>query len=250
MSATENVLVRPEMDSKPTAASNSVAPNPTGHIAPDCAGMNFYDIDPSLRTSLRLNMQPETYRHFEKHFRDLGGVAGGRLDALARLVDRNPPELEHRDRFGNDVDTIVYHPAYREMEKIGFEDFKMHAMCHAPGHFGLDRPAPQAAKYVFQYLVSQSEFGMMCPLSITDATIHVLNASASEELKNYLLPKMLSTDMSQLWKGTQWMTERAGGSDVGVLETIAREENGVWRLYGDKWFASHTDAHIALYQPA
>lgn len=246
MSATENVLVRPEMDSKPAAAFNPVAPNPTGHIAPDCAGMNFYDIDPSLRTSLRLNMQPETYRHFEKHFRDLGGVAGGRLDALARLVDRNPPELEHRDRFGNDVDTIVYHPAYREMEKIGFEDFKMHAMCHAPGHFGLDRPAPQAAKYVFQYLVSQSEFGMMCPLSITDATIHVLNASASEELKNYLLPKMLSTDMSQLWKGTQWMTERAGGSDVGVLETVAREENGVWRLYGDKWFASHTDAHIAL----
>ncbi len=64
--------------------------------------------------------------------------------------------------------------------------------------------------------------------------------------KAYLLPKMLSTDMATLWKGTQFMTERAGGSDVGTLETTARLENGTWRLYGDKWFASHTDAHVAL----
>lgn len=217
-----------------------------GHIAPDCAGMNFYDIDDSLQTSLRLNMPPNTYRHFKRYFSQMGAVAGDRLDTLARIVDRNPPVLEHRDRFGRDVDTIVYHSAYHEMEKIGFEDFAMHAMCHAPGHFGLDRPCPQAAKYVFQYLVSQAEFGMMCPLSITDATIHVLRASASEELKAYLLPKMLATDLSKLWKGTQFMTERAGGSDVGTLETTARFQDGVWRLYGDKWFASHTDAHVAL----
>ncbi len=87
---------------------------------------------------------------------------------------------------------------------------------------------------------------MMCPLSITDATIQVLRRFASEELKAYLLPKMTATDLSVLWKGTQWMTERAGGSDVGTLETEARQVDGVWRLYGDKWFASHTDAHIAL----
>ena len=216
------------------------------HIAPDCSGMNFYDTDESMHSSLRLNMDAQMLRHFEPHFSRLGEVAGGRLDTLARLVDRNPPVLEHRDRFGTDLDTIVYHPAYRELEKIGFEDFKLHAMCHAPGHFGLDTPAPQIAKYVFQYLISQSEFGMMCPLSITDATIHVLKTSASEELKQYLLPKMLSTDMATLWKGTQFMTERAGGSDVSQLETVARFEDGRWRLYGDKWFASHTDAHIAL----
>ncbi len=248
MSSTAELLADQEARFTPTTPLKVELPESqaVGHIAPDCAGMNFYDIDRSLHTSLRLNMEPATLSHFEPYFTRLGEVAGGRLDTLARTVDRNPPVLEHRDRFGRDLDTIVYHPAYREMEKIGFEDFKLHAMCHAPGHFGLDRPSPQAAKYVFQYLISQSEFGMMCPLSITDATIHVLKTSASEELKNYLLPKMLSTELSQLWKGTQFMTERAGGSDVGTLETTARFEQGTWRLYGDKWFASHTDAHIAL----
>ena len=217
-----------------------------GHIAPDCAGLNFYEIDPSFQASLRVNMAPEVLRHFEPWLKRLGAVAGNELDSLARLVDRNPPSLEPRDRFGRDLDTIVYHPAYREMEKIGFEDFQLHSMCHKLGALGWDGTAPQAMKYAFQYLFIQSEFGMMCPLSITDATIQVLKTFASEELKNYLLPKMLAPNLKDLWKGTQFMTERAGGSDVGTLETVARNEGGVWRLYGDKWFASHTDAHIAL----
>ena len=217
-----------------------------GHIAPDCAGLNFYEIDTSFQASLRVNVAPEVLRHFEPWLQRLGAVAGNELDRLARLVDRNPPSLEPRDRFGRDLDTIVYHPAYREMEKIGFEDFQLHSMCHKPGALGWDGTAPQAMKYAFQYLFIQSEFGMMCPLSITDATIHVLKTFASDELKNYLLPKMLAPNLKDLWKGTQFMTERAGGSDVGTLETVARNEGGVWRLYGDKWFASHTDAHIAL----
>src|SRR5260221_11536 len=57
---------------------------------------------------------------------------------------------------------------------------------------------------------------------------------------------MLSDDLATLWKGTQFMTERAGGSDVGTIETIARCEDGVWRLHGDKWFCSHADADVAL----
>ena len=217
-----------------------------GHIAPDCAGLNFYDIDPSFQASLRVNLDPKVLQHFEPILKRLGAVAGNELDTLARLVDRNPPALEPRDRFGRDLDTIVYHPAYRDMEKIGFEDFQLHSMCHKPNALGWDSNVPQAMKYAFQYLFIQSEFGMMCPLSITDATIHVLKAFASDELKNYLLPKMLAPSLKDLWKGTQFMTERAGGSDVGSLETTARNEDGVWRLYGDKWFASHTDAHIAL----
>ena len=49
-----------------------------------------------------------------------------------------------------------------------------------------------------------------------------------------------------MWKGTQFMTEKAGGSDIGRIETVARNEGGTWRLYGEKWFCSHTDADVAL----
>src|SRR5258708_11217106 len=216
------------------------------HIAPDCAGQNFYEIDRGLRDLLALYLEPNDLRRLEPHFDRLGILAGGRLDELARVADQHPPVLNARDRFGRDEDWIDYHSSYREMESIAFGDFQFHAMSHRGGALGSDRPLPAVAKYALQYLFVQAEFGLMCPISVTDTSIHLIRKFASAELRDYLLPKMLSGEVATLWKGTQFMTERAGGSDVGALETTARCVDGVWRLYGDKWFCSHADADVAL----
>ena len=221
-------------------------PSDYGHVAPDCANLNFYDIDPSLRASLRVNADAKLFAHFDPWLKRLGEAAGGELDRLARIVDRNPPRLEQRDRYGRDRDRLEYHPAYHQMEKIGFEDFQIHSICHVPNALGWDGMVPQIMKFAFQYLFAQSEIGMMCPLNMGDATAHVLKTFGSQELQDYFLPRLLSSNLSEMWRATQWMTEKAGGSDVGALETMARNEDGVWRLYGEKWFASHTDAHLAL----
>src|ERR1700723_1325162 len=216
------------------------------HLAPDCAGQNFYAIDRGLRGLLQLYLEPNDFQQLEPHFDRLGALAGGRLDQLARVADKHPPVLNARDRFGRDEDWIDYHSPYREMEAIAFGDFQFHAMSHRPGALDMDRPLPAVAKYALQYLFVQAEFGLMCPISVTDTSIHLIRKFASAELQDYLLPKMLSGDVATMWKGTQFMTERAGGSDVGAIETIARCEDGVWRLYGDKWFCSHADADVAL----
>ena len=85
---------------------------------------------------------------------------------------------------------------------------------------------------------------------MTDTSTYLLRKYASPELKEYLLPRMLSADMATFWKGTQFMTEKAGGSDVGTVETTARQVDGPagkeWRVWGEKWFCSHTDADVAL----
>jgi alkylation response protein AidB-like acyl-CoA dehydrogenase len=216
------------------------------HLALDCAGENFYAIDRGLRDLIRLYLAPDDFQQLEPHFHRLGALAGGRLDELARAADKHPPVLNPRDRFGRDEDWIDYHSSYREMEQIAFGDFQFHAMSHRAGTLGMDRPLPAVAKYALQYLFVQAEFGQMCPISVTDTSIHLIRKFASTELKNYLLPKMLSGELATLWKGTQFMTERAGGSDVGAIETVARREDGEWRLYGDKWFCSHADADVAL----
>jgi acyl-CoA dehydrogenase len=216
------------------------------HIAPDCSGANFYAIDRGLRDLLALYLLPDDFRRLEPHFDRLGKLAGGRLDELARIADKHPPVLNPRDRFGRDEDWIDYHSSYREMETIAFGDFGFHAMSHRAGCLGIDRPLPAVAKYALQYLFVQAEFGLMCPISVTDTSIHLIKKFANPELKEYLLPKMLSADLATQWKGTQFMTERAGGSDVGSIETSARFEDGEWRLFGDKWFCSHADADVAL----
>jgi acyl-CoA dehydrogenase len=215
-------------------------------IAPDCAGMDFHATDQGLRDLLSIYLAPDVLERLTPHYRRLGQLAGGRLDELARIADRHPPVLHPRDRFGRDQDWIEYHPAYREMEQIAFGDFQFHAMSHRGGVMAMDRPLPPVAKYAFQYLFVQGEFGLMCPISVTDTSIHLIRKFGSNSLQDYLLPKMLSADLSTMWKGTQFITEKAGGSDVGALETIARNQDGVWRLYGEKWFCSHTDADVAL----
>jgi acyl-CoA dehydrogenase len=231
----------------PGARTASLTANPADSpIATDCSGLDFFALDRGLRDILQLYLAPQQHQHLLPHFERLGVLAGGRLDMLARTADKHPPVLNARDRFGRDEDTITYHPAYREMEEIAFGDFQFHAMSHRAGVLGLDQPLPAVAKYAFQYLFVQAEFGLMCPISVSDTSTHLIRRYGSEALKAYLLPRMLSNDMATLWKGTQFMTEKAAGSDVGAIETIARRDGAHWRLTGEKWFCSHTDADVAL----
>ena len=119
-------------------------------IAPDCSGQDFYALDRGLRELLALYLPEAVHAALEPHFKRLGVLAGGRLDALARVADKNGPVLHPRDRMGRDEDWIEYHPAYREMEAIAFGDFQFHAMSHRAGVLGLDAPMPAVAKYGFQ----------------------------------------------------------------------------------------------------
>ncbi len=238
------------MNDAPTAQSADtpfrIAPPAASPLALDCAGMDFWAADPALGDLLRLYLEPKTYAHFEPHYQRLGRLAGGRLDEIARIADRNGPILRTRDRFGRDEDWIEYHPAYKEMERIAFGDLQLHAMSHRAGVMGFDRPLPAVAKYAFTYLYVQAEFGIMCPVSVSDTSALLVRRYAAPELRSWLLPRMLSGDMGTLWKGTQFMTEKSAGSDVGQVDTVARRDGDVWRLTGEKWFCSHTDAEVAL----
>jgi acyl-CoA dehydrogenase len=228
--------------------SNSGARQKTGsdHVAPDCRGMNFYRVDHAFRGLLDLYMEPALRAHLEPHLDRLGVLAGSRLDELADAADKHPPVLHPRDRFGRDEDWIEYHPAYREMERIAFGELGLHAMSHRAGVLEWPAPMPPIAKYGFQYLFVQAEFGLMCPVSVSDTSNFIILRYGSDELKRKLVPRLLSQDPAELWNGTQFMTEKSGGSDVGALETEARQEDGEWRLYGEKWFCSHSDADLAL----
>jgi alkylation response protein AidB-like acyl-CoA dehydrogenase len=75
----------------------------------------------------------------------------------------------------------------------------------------------------------------------------MLRHYGSADLRARYLDRLTTTDVDALWQGTQWMTERTGGSDVGALTTVARRDpDGVWRLWGDKWFCSNASADLAL----
>ncbi|WP_038015168.1 acyl-CoA dehydrogenase family protein [Thalassobaculum salexigens] len=222
----------------------SVTATPHG-LQPDTRGVNAFDDDASLRAVLGLYLDPADLEVLTPAFQRLGGLVHGRLDALAHEADRNPPVLRPRDRQGRDVQAIDKHPAYVEMERIGFQDFSLAAMSHRPA-LGLDRPMPPAAKYAFQYLFAEAEFGLLCPISMTDALTRTIRRYADPDLVARCLPGLTAQSLETQIQGAMFMTEKAAGSDVGATETVARRDGEGWRLWGDKWFCSNTDAGLAL----
>ncbi len=215
-------------------------------IAPDCHGLNFFDIDKNLQGLLEIYLPDDLREHMTPVFRELGEVAGNRLDDLSRLCDRHAPVLHPRDARGQNKDWVEYHPAYREMEKIAYGDFGIHCMSHKPGVHGWPEKIPPMAKYVFTYLFTQSEFGLMCPISVTDTSYGLLAKHGPKDAMDKFGWQMLSQDMDEIHMGAQFMTEKIGGSEVANLEVEAKFEDGVWRIYGDKWFCSAVDAEVSL----
>jgi alkylation response protein AidB-like acyl-CoA dehydrogenase len=220
---------------------------PAQDAMPTTRGLNFYLEDRNFQFLCEAVMGPEVFGRARPYLAELGAIAGDELDALATLADRNPPVLRAWDERGRRVDEIVRHPAYRRMEEIAFGRFGLAAMAHRPGVLGWPGRVPQVVKYALSYLFAQAEFGLLCPVNMTDSCARMLAAYGSEELRARYLPRLTATDLDQLWQGVQWMTERTGGSDVGASTTVARRgADGQWRLWGDKWFTSVANAEVVL----
>jgi alkylation response protein AidB-like acyl-CoA dehydrogenase len=221
---------------------------PAGAAAiPDSHGLNLFRADPVLARLATLYLPPDLAAHLAPHLDRLGALAGGTLDALATTADHHPPELHHRNRRGEDAQSIEYHPAYREMERLAFGEFGLAALSHRGGVLDWDKPMPPAAKYLLTYLFVQAEFGLCCPVSMTDSLTRTLRKFGDPELVARYLPALTSQDLDALHQGAMFMTEQGAGSDIAAtVVSAAPREDGTWALSGDKWFCSNPDAELAM----
>lgn len=216
------------------------------HPIPDAHGTNLYTADPTLRALLGLYLPPELRAHLEPHLQRLGGLAGGPMDELAAEADRNPPTLSLRTRTGLDAEKIHKHPAYVELERIAFSDYGLAALSHRGGVLGWSTPMPAAAKYALSYLFVQAEFGLCCPLSMTDSLTRTLRKYGDAGLVERYLNALTSQDFEKFIQGAMFMTEQGAGSDIAATEVRAQPDGDSYRLWGDKWFCSNPDAGLAM----
>ena len=218
-----------------------------GEAIPDTAGLNFYRADPDLAALTSHYVGAPLAAVLTERLDRLGALVGDRLDRLAATADRNGPRLVARTRRGEDRDRVEKHPAYEEMERIAFGELGLAAMSHRAGVFGWNAPLPPVAKYLVTYLFAQAEFGLLCPVSMTDSLTRTLRKFGDPALVASYLDGLVSQDMDELLQGAMFMTEQGAGSDVGA--TAVRAESaagGSWRLTGEKWFCSNADADLAM----
>ncbi|MNK41101.1 putative acyl-CoA dehydrogenase AidB [compost metagenome] len=229
----------------PTPAAS--AATAAAHPIPDRHGQNLFTTDTELHTLLALYLPEALRTHMRPHFERLGGLAGGLLDDLAGTADRNPPTLKQRTRTGIDEQKVIKHPAYVEMERLALSEFGLAAISHRDETLGWAGKMPPLVKYVLTYLFVQAEFGLCCPVSMTDSLTRTLKKFGAPELVAKYLPRLTSLDFDELAQGAMFMTEQAAGSDIAATATTAqRQADGSWRLAGDKWFCSNPDAGFAM----
>jgi hypothetical protein len=70
---------------------------------------------------------------------------------------------------------------------------------------------------------------------------------ASKQIKDWYLEELTHPDATRALRGSQFLTEVQGGSDVGATvcrATPDEEVEGAWRINGEKWFCSVADADL------
>lgn len=124
----------------------------------------------------------------------------------------------------------------------------------------------RVVQFIKYHLWSASSAYVICPSAMQDGAAAVLKDQLAKETYDTQARDVLQDAFARLttrdpaigWTSGQWMTERAGGSNVSGTETIAtfigpteaRSADGLllgpWRIDGFKWFSSATDCSMAI----
>ena len=205
----------------------------------------FHD-DPTLLRLLSEHLSPAAMEWARPVLERMGRASAEELDEWASLADKNPPRLEARDRFGQRVDHLDFHPAYRKLQQFAYgEGIVSHY--YDPEVRQQLGASLEVVKFAQGYLFAQAEQGLYCPICMTDGTAYLIEKYGTADQKERFLPHLASATLDNLWEGGMFLTEKAGGSDVGAIETVARPTDGdLHRLYGEKWFCSNASAELVM----
>jgi alkylation response protein AidB-like acyl-CoA dehydrogenase len=202
---------------------------------------NPYTQDKFLKSYLSRFLSDAEMQEVDSDLTRFGDRLIGDIAEMADEAEQNPPVLNQFDPWGKRIDEIKTSKGWQQLDRVSAEE-KLVAL-------GYQRPYGAASRIV-QFtkimLFHPSSAFYSCPLAMTDGAAKVIEKLDNKELKEHAYQHLTSSDPKKFWTSGQWMTEKTGGSDVGETETIARFENGEWRLYGTKWFTSATTSQMAM----
>ena len=199
--------------------------------------------DRALREAIAWQLGDELLRDATPHLEEMGRVATApETIALALQADKEPPIHIPYSAWGERIDEIKVSSAYYALGRIGVEA-GVTALPYEESDFK-DKARVFWAGMMLLWAPSSAMYG--CPVAMTDAAARTLLLHGDES-HSEVVDRLTTRDFDAAWTSGQWMTETAGGSDVGRTGTVARrDESGRWRLYGTKWFTSSTTSETAL----
>lgn len=200
--------------------------------------MNFYKEDLNLQIILRKYFKEDFFAWANRELEEFGELCANEFDQRAIHTDREgQPRLIKYDAYGNDISHVWVNEGYKQTVK---DTYNRGIVSY------IHKPIPELGikgNYIYSYaqgyLLSQTEAGFYCPVTLSMAATFLVERYADEALKEKYLPHLLSTGEIELYEGATFLTERQGGSDVGANVVKAVKEEDYYRIYGEKYFASN-----------
>ncbi|TMU87481.1 isovaleryl-CoA dehydrogenase [Bacillus sp. BHET2] len=200
---------------------------------------NFYREDLHLIELLKHYLSKDFFSWADRELDVFGELCAGEIDKRAAHTDREgQPKLIKYNRLGEEISEIWVNEGYKKTVEqtynkgiVGY----IHKDIPELGHKG-----NYMYSYAQGYLLSQTEPGFYCPVTLSMATALLLEKYASDDIKEKFLPHVLSTGEVELFEGATFLTERQGGSDVGANDTKAVPNGDAYQLWGEKYFASNS----------
>lgn len=199
---------------------------------------NFYTEDETLHEILRNGLAPDLFSYAHKALSQFGEQVANEIDERARHTDREgEPRLLKYSRFGDDVSEVWVNEGYKKTVKETYGTGIVGYVHKEIPEIG--RKGNYMYSFAQGYMLSQSEAGFYCPVTLTMATAFLLEHYADDALRDRFLPHVIATGDVELYEGATFLTERQGGSDVGANVVRAVDEGSHFKLYGEKYFASN-----------
>jgi putative acyl-CoA dehydrogenase len=222
---------------------------------PPLANYNLYESDAALVAAID---REGAAWHIPALTRVGAALTTPEVLSLASLSNRHPPELFTHSPRGERIDALEFHPSWHELLTLLRRE-GLHA-------FPFEQPQKGAmpARCAGYFLHAQLESGSLCPLTMTFASIPVLQREPAlfAALRDRLFsreydPRDVPVAQKRSMMVGMGMTEKQGGSDLRSNQTGAFATNGggrgaAYRLVGHKWFfsAPQCDAHLVLARTA
>lgn len=197
-------------------------------------------------------------------------------EVLAHATDAeiNHPVLRSHTTFGqeNRVDPLWTASGWKVLKLIGQQE----GIITTAYDTNITTWNRRIQSFAMNFVWSSTGTMTGCPMAMTDGAAKLLLSHRDDEDEGQVgrarvlkesYARLISSDASKVWTSGQWMTERAGGSDVSGTETVARHLTdeelataasqgrdldahglplGPWTIDGFKWFSSATDSEMSM----
>ncbi|MHB1089432.1 MAG: acyl-CoA dehydrogenase family protein, partial [Acidimicrobiales bacterium] len=202
---------------------------------------NYFATVPDFEQILELRMGRAIPESLREELVGFGEVVATRIEPAVILLERNRefPKLRPYDEFGQPIAEIEFHPAHDDAARAAWASGMLATKLDFEGAFQL------AAQFLLLSYVGEG--GQACPIVCTIGMRRALEHHASAQLRERYLSLLANDDASSALRGSQFLTEVQGGSDVGanVVEAFADPDiEGAYRISGEKWFCSVADADL------